>query len=1383
MNTDQTAAGYPAAFNVTSGVTLAGALDVRNNIFANSQTVGTERYAIYSGAANTVYSDINYNDYSSTGANLGYLGANQANLAAWQIATGKDLNSLSVDPKFVSNTDLHIDPTFNNVDAKGFYLAAVPSDIDGDARNATTPDIGADEYTFTPPADPTVVTATAISDTQIDVAFTPNVNNNNVVIVWNTTGLFSTPSGTPPLVDSAFAGGTVLYNGIVSPVNHTGRTASTTYYYKLFSYNGNYYSSGVTANATTNASPIAPPYAQDFEGTFPPTGWTNYGTKTWVQSLTGGIGDSKCARAIYNPAGTANLQMPNLVLPASPLYRIKFWWKDDDISAMMNGENSKLSQKGKQNKGVKNPGNGPEIVLHDTTYFEISTNGGTTWTVLAFLSSSGPQANYSEVIQDLNTYAGQTVSIRWRDVSDGTFAAYGTGLDNITIEEIPACPAPTGLTATVITNNSANIGWSGATTVEIDYGTPGHPAGTGTILSGVTANPYTLGGLTSQTSYDVYVRQDCGGTFSTWAGPISFTTACDLVFAPWTEDFESGAFPPNCWSVTGASGLWRSGLASGYATGTYSARADFYNVGSGSADLISVGYNAGSLTNPILKFDWAYATFSGEVDQLDIYYSTNSGASWTLLLAMPGGTNGILNPFNLQRSASYFPIASEWSTQSLSLPSGTNRVKFTATTAYGNNLFVDNIKVEEAPALPVFSISPTSKNYGSVYVGSSSADQTFTITNTGAGTLTITAGGISIIGTDASQFVLTDANIYPINLTAGQSAIVNVKFSPTSAGAKTADLQIVDNTAGSPHTAALTGLGATPPAIPYSTDFETFTVGQQVACQDPINWSTWSQAPCGAEDAIISTNYAHSGTKSFVIVPGNDLIKLLNNQTTGKWTISFWKYIPTGKAGYFNTLNTFPASLSAHYAMEVYFDAGGGGRLLNDAAIPPTFTWTENTWQECKVIIDLDLDQAEFWFNGTQVGTTWSWSRNNTLQKRIGASDFYGATQTAVDECYFDDYSFQQVTSTFQLSVSVANGWNMVSIPGLHPVDQNVDTWWAFKDPAANVFKFDNYYQSVTTAIPGLGYWMKHSGDRTYNTGEEWPAGGINIVPHVPLAGAAGWNMFGGYELSVSTSNITTNPSGQQSGPVYYYGTGYQIATTLDPGIGYWINLQSNCQVIIPETIAKETKLAEWFPEDWGKVIITDAQGRKYTLYAVKDEVDLNTYQLPPAPPAGMFDIRFSSGRIAEDISSAIQAIEMSGIEHPIKVRVENMDIRLMDETGKLVNVNVKSGEEITISHASIMKLMVSGELIPEKYSLEQNYPNPFNPSTVIEFSLPENAGNVRLSIYNALGEKVAELVNTALVAGKYSYQWNAQDVATGMYIYELRTDTYVSVKKMLLLK
>ena len=239
----------------------------------------------------------------------------------------------------------------------------------------------------------------------------------------------------------------------------------------------------------------------------------------------------------------------------------------------------------------------------------------------------------------------------------------------------------------------------------------------------------------------------------------------------------------------------------------------------------------------------------------------------------------------------------------------------------------------------------------------------------------------------------------------------------------------------------------------------------------------------------------------------------------------------------------------------------------------------------------------------------------------------------------------------------------------------------------------------------------------------------------------------------------------------------------MDPGYGYWIKLLSACQINIPNAFSKNIDAVEYFPKDWGKIIITDASGVNYILYAVKGEVNLDQYELPPAPPTGMYDFRFSSGRIAEDINNAIKTIEISGVTYPLTVRVEGMDIRLMDETGKTINVNLKDGEDIVISDATIQKLMVSSQLIPDKYSLEQNYPNPFNPSTVIEFSLPEDVSNAKLSIYDALGELVTELVNKSLVAGKYQYQWNAEDVATGMYIYELRTDKFVSVKKMLLVK
>ena len=370
--------------------------------------------------------------------------------------------------------------------------------------------------------------------------------------------------------------------------------------------------------------------------------------------------------------------------------------------------------------------------------------------------------------------------------------------------------------------------------------------------------------------------------------------------------------------------------------------------------------------------------------------------------------------------------------------------------------------------------------------------------------------------------------------------------------------------------------------------------------------------------------------------------------------------------------------------------------------------------------------------------------------------------------------------TAFQLSVSYTNGWNMASVPGQNPDGMGVNIWWAYRDPLANVFVYAGGYQAISETTPGTGYWMKHSGDRTYNTGDEWPAGGINIVPHNSINANTGWNLIGGYEYNAAVSGITTTPSGLQSSAVYGYSGGYQVVDYLIPGHGYWIKLSAPGLINLPVSLEKNYS-DDIIKKDWGKIILTDALGKCFILYSIKENANLDYYELPPLPPAGMFDIRYGNGRFVEDLNSGIKSIEMNGVTYPLTVRVENTELRIQDETGKILNSLIKSGEEITIS-SSLTKLLVSGEIMPDKYSLEQNYPNPFNPSTKIEFSLLEDVNNAALTIYNALGQKVLELVNSKLEAGRYSYVWNAGDAATGLYIYELRTDKFVSVKKMILL-
>ena len=89
---------------------------------------------------------------------------------------------------------------------------------------------------------------------------------------------------------------------------------------------------------------------------------------------------------------------------------------------------------------------------------------------------------------------------------------------------------------------------------------------------------------------------------------------------------------------------------------------------------------------------------------------------------------------------------------------------------------------------------------------------------------------------------------------------------------------------------------------------------------------------------------------------------------------------------------------------------------------------------------------------------------------------------------------------------------------------------------------------------------------------------------------------------------------------------------------------------------------------------------------------------------------------------------------------------------------------------------------LPDQFEVAQNYPNPFNPSTKIQFSLPIQS-RVELNIFDMLGRHVATLVSDELSAGVHTYQWNAQGLASGMYIYRLVSSEGIVTKKMTLIK
>lgn len=183
LDTNQTAAGSITAALLVETAVPAGALDVRNNIFANQQTVGT-RYGVYNGATvgATVFTTINNNDYFAQ--NVGFQGVARPTLTDWQTATGQDGFSLAVDPLFVSATDLHLQAGSPML-AQGNSATGVNNDFDNELRD-NQPDIGADEIISTPRTG--IIPAGTFSNGNIggstlggNIAFTGNLTLSGVV--------------------------------------------------------------------------------------------------------------------------------------------------------------------------------------------------------------------------------------------------------------------------------------------------------------------------------------------------------------------------------------------------------------------------------------------------------------------------------------------------------------------------------------------------------------------------------------------------------------------------------------------------------------------------------------------------------------------------------------------------------------------------------------------------------------------------------------------------------------------------------------------------------------------------------------------------------------------------------------------------------------------------------------------------------------------------------------------------------------------------------------------------------------------------------------------------------------------------------------------------
>jgi hypothetical protein len=648
-------------------------IDIRNNIISITSNSTGIKYCLYFAQtlANipNLTSDNNVLHMGATaGTNHiafwnGGGGPSFTNLGDWQAAGGGlyDQSSVNEAPVFVAPS---ITPTNAVIDNMGQNLMSeVPGDLFGVARTAT-PDPGAIE--FDPPSCPPVSSLTA-----------SGITNNSAMLGWTSDAAQTAWNVEVGLLGFAPGTGTEVVGvaGTTSnPWQATTLIGQTTYDFYVQGVCGVDEAPWTGPFTFTTACDAMTDFFEDFDSY--PTG--NIVPDCWDRLALGG---SQTISSTSPASGTRNIYQYSSN-STNHSYVILPW-----LSNVSNGTH-RFRAKFRVGSGTGQLEFG---YLTDIT-------DASTYTLIQIIpitnTTYGP-----ETIINIPASVPSNARLCVRNAGATTGSYYW---DDAAYEQIPTCPAPTALTVIGTTTTSAMLGWTemgSATTWDIELGLTGFtPTGTPT-QAGVTNNPYNYTSLLPSTTYQFYVRAFCGvGDESTWVGPFAFTTDCDAYLAPFLESFNSGVLP-NCWTNTSSNptgnGLWKfagapdyGAIPNGKTAGTYA-----WNDGSSpvvsDVTLITPLIDLAPLTHPMLSFEWFSNNTNTPGDNVPLIVEIFNGATWTTLGTFMGD-----NP--------------SWQTESISLlayAGTTVQIRFVsdqtvAGTAFYNDILLDEVSVDEAPACP-----------------------------------------------------------------------------------------------------------------------------------------------------------------------------------------------------------------------------------------------------------------------------------------------------------------------------------------------------------------------------------------------------------------------------------------------------------------------------------------------------------------------------------------------------------------------------------------------------------------------------------------------------------------------------------------------------------
>ncbi len=448
---------------------------------------------------------------------------------------------------------------------------------------------------------------------------------------------------------------------------------------------------------------------------------------------------------------------------------------------------------------------------------------------------------------------------------------------------------------------------------------------------------------------------------------------------------------------------------------------------------------------------------------------------------------------------------------------------------------------------------------------------------------------------------------------------------------------------------------------------------------------------------------------------------------------------------------------------------------------------------------------------------------------RVAGKNQFGTGAFSSPYFSFSTVETTAVTGTIPFPPNPSQSdYRMVSVPGQAPGSvsqlttgsggvQKLD-WRAFGVPDSGSITELGPQDQIS---PGEGVWLIRKNALTITKAAIMPA--LQTNGTTPIAVHNGWNIIGDpFEVPVLWAAVRAQNDLLSSDVIQGWSGTYAVDTVLEPFEGYYFysNASGLTTLSIPFPLPSSQQQPPYAAPaiTWSLNVSfesadnNDADCHLGVSPAAVPGHDSLEIRKPPLAFAGgeIYFSRPGSGgkytRFSTDYRPAVNGIEEWDVQisHPNgcngTLRFNGVDgipanysvILLSPDNGWPVNLRSQSeyplrttltnlAVRVLVGVDSVVARKISG-LVPDSYMLNQNYPNPFNPSTTIRYGLPQRSA-VNLTVYNALGQRVRQLVNEEQDEGFHEVKFDGSGLASGVYFYRIQSGSFADTKRFIILR